>query len=185
MPLRHYYFTQSDYFSQFDIVLGDWGISSWVDKHLTEKIQPVALRAPEVLIGAPWDASTDFWNLGAVLLELFCAVRMFSGRVPPDEHYDLKQHLREIVDLFGPFPRPLLQKGNQDIVQSIFGDEEIPGDTSPLDRPGFMSEAFTPGLDEEVREQFVSFIFAIMKVNPADRLSPEDLLRQPWLDALR
>jgi serine/threonine-protein kinase SRPK3 len=99
------------------------GVSSWGDRHLSEKIQPVALRAPEVLIEAPWDASTDFWNLGAVLLELFRAVRIFGGAVPPDGHYELKEHLAEIVDLFDPFPKELLDKGNQDIVGGIFDDE--------------------------------------------------------------
>ncbi|OBT85194.1 hypothetical protein VE02_05680 [Pseudogymnoascus sp. 03VT05] len=58
-PLRQYYFNDDDRFDQFDIVLGDWGVASWADNHLTEIIQPVALRAPEVLIGAPWDASAD------------------------------------------------------------------------------------------------------------------------------
>jgi serine/threonine-protein kinase SRPK3 len=156
-PLRHYYFNTTDSFSHFDIVLGDWGVSSWADKHLTEKIQPVALRAPEVLIEAPWDATTDFWNLGAVLLELFCAVRMFSGAVPPDGHYELKQHLTEVVDLFGPFPKALLEKGRQDIVQLVFNDEGMVKHAPPMNRPGLLSGAFMPGLDQEVKEDFASF----------------------------
>jgi serine/threonine-protein kinase SRPK3 len=90
IPLRQYYFTEDDsrHVDQFDIALGDWGVSSWATKHLTENIQPVALRAPEVLIKAPWDATVDWWNLGALLLELYPAVRMFSGRVPPDGYYE-------------------------------------------------------------------------------------------------
>lgn len=184
-PLRQYYFNNADRFDLFDIVLGDWGVARWADKNLTELIQPVALRAPEVLIGAPWDASTDFWNLGAVLLELFCAVRMFSGEVPPDGHYELKEHLAEIVDLFGPFPKALLEKGNQDIVQSIFDDDARLRDAPLINRPGLSSETFTPGLDGEVRERFVSFLLALMKMSPAERPSAEDLLRHPWLDALK
>ncbi|CAG8017508.1 unnamed protein product [Penicillium olsonii] len=183
-PLRQYYFNDDARLSDFNIVLGDWGVSSWADNHLTENIQPVALRAPEVLIRAPWNATTDLWNLGAILLELMCAMRMFSGAVPPDRHYEVKEHLREIVDLFGPFPKALLEKGAPDIV-SIFDDEGRPKDEPPMDRPGLSTEAFTPGLDQEVREQFVSFLFALMKLNPAERLSPEDLLRHPWLDAIR
>lgn len=41
--------------------------ASWVDNHLMELIQPVNLRAPEVIIGAKWDTSTDIWNIGCVV----------------------------------------------------------------------------------------------------------------------
>lgn len=183
-PVRQYYFDRAN-FDHPDIVLGDWGVSSWADKHLTENIQPVALRAPEVLLRAPWDATTDLWNLGAVLLELFCAVRMFSGAVPPDGHYEVKQHLAEMTDLFGPFPKSLLDKGESDIVQSMFDGEEKLKYAPFMDRPGLISEAFTPGLDQEVRERFVSFVLALMKISSEERPTPEDLLRHPWSGALR
>ncbi|KAI1505630.1 kinase-like domain-containing protein [Biscogniauxia marginata] len=186
-PLRCYYFNDADTtrVAEFDIALGDWGVSSWATQHLSEKIQPVALRSPEVLIEAPWDVTTDWWNLGAVVLEVFRAVRMFSGRVQPDGHYELKEHLAEIVDLFGPFPKELLEKGNQDIVRRLFDEDGQIKDAPPLNRPGLSSEAFVPDLDQDIREEFVSFLQALMKINPADRLSTSDLLRQPWLGALK
>lgn len=185
-PLRQYYFNDADSrrVDEFDIALGDWGVSSWANRHLSETIQPVALRSPEVLIQAPWDASTDFWNLGAVVLEIFQAVRMFSGSVPPDGHYELKEHLAEIVDLFGPFPNELLAKGDQNLVRDVFGDDGRIKDAPPMNRPGLASEAFMLGLDQELRDMFASFLHAMMKINPADRVSAEDLLRHPWLDAL-
>ncbi|KAI1487280.1 kinase-like protein [Biscogniauxia mediterranea] len=186
-PLRCYYFDEADSAraDEFDIALGDWGVSSWATKHLTEKIQPVALRSPEVLIEAPWDATTDWWNLGAVILEVFRAVRMFSGTVGPDGHYELKEHLHEIVDLFGPFPKELLEKGNQEIVQRCFDDSGNIKDAAPLNRPGLSSEEFVPDLAEDARDEFVSFLKAMMKINPAERLSTEDLLRHPWLGAMK
>ncbi|KAE8421303.1 hypothetical protein BDV36DRAFT_305173 [Aspergillus pseudocaelatus] len=129
--LRRYYFNEAD----------NWGVSSWADRHLSETIQPVTLRSPEVLFQAQWDASTDFWNLGAVVLEVFQAVPMFSGLVPPDGHYELKEHLAEIVDLFGPFPNGLLARGNQNLVQNLFGGDGRIKDAPPMNRPGLASEA--------------------------------------------
>jgi serine/threonine-protein kinase SRPK3 len=186
-PLRYFYFNEEDSrrVVEFDIALGDWGVSSWITHHLTERIQPVALRAPEVLIGAPWDQSTDLWNLGALLLELYRAVRMFDGRVPPDGHYEVKQHIAEIVDLFGPFPKELLEKGNQEIVKDIFDEDGKPRGFQPLVRPPLASEAFMPKLNEEARAEFDSFLRTMMKINPAERPSTEDLLRHPWLAAMR
>lgn len=55
--IRRYYFKQakSGSLDDFSVVSGDWGVASWKHKHLSENIQPVALRGPEVLIKAPWD----------------------------------------------------------------------------------------------------------------------------------
>ena len=33
----------------------------------TQLIQPEALRAPEVIIGADWDSKADVWNLGCLV----------------------------------------------------------------------------------------------------------------------
>jgi serine/threonine-protein kinase SRPK3 len=185
-PLRLHYFKEEDStrVDQFDIALGDWGVSSWTTKHLNETIQPVALRSPEVLIEAPWDSSTDWWNLGAVFLEVFRAIRMFSGRVPPDGHYELKRHLTEIIDLFGPFPKALLEKGNQDLVHELFDSEGYIKDEAPLNRAALSSETFMPGLSQERREDFASFLKLMMNINPEERPSTMDLLRHPWLGAV-
>lgn len=182
-PLRRYYFDKTDFtrVAEFDIALGDWGVSSWATQHLTERIQPVALRAPEVLIEAPWDKTTDWWNLGALLLELHCAVRMFDGRVPPDGQYELREHVAEIVDMFGSFPKELLERGNQELVRSIFDDEGMPKDVPPVNGPPLASEGFMPGLKQGARDEFASFLEVMMKINPAERLSTEGLLAHPWV----
>ncbi|KAK3346919.1 hypothetical protein B0T25DRAFT_584017 [Lasiosphaeria hispida] len=41
LPLRSYYFSEADqrHLDEFDIALGDWGVSSWADRHLSECIQ--------------------------------------------------------------------------------------------------------------------------------------------------
>lgn len=41
--------------------------ASWRDNHLSDQIQPQALRAPEVTIGAPWDTGVDIWSLGCLV----------------------------------------------------------------------------------------------------------------------
>lgn len=193
-PLHSYYFNQDDStkLDEFDVALGDWGVASWKTKHLSENIQPVALRAPEVLIKAPWDAPTDWWNLGAVLLEVYRAVRMFSGTVedPADAsgqpRYELREHLAEIVDFFGPFPRSLLDKGDPQIVHDIFCEKGmVRGYSFPLDRPGLASEEMMLGLKEEDREEFASFLRLMMKVDPVERPDPVEFLKHPWLDAWR
>lgn len=186
-PLRYYYFGEADHprFLDLEITLGDWGVSSWKTQHLSERIQPVALRAPEVLIGAPWDEQVDWWNLGALLLELYRAIRMFDGRVGPHGYYLLKKHLAEIVDVFGPFPKELLDKGNPDIVRDLFGDDGKVKDCPAIDGPPLASEDYMPGLDDqEARDLFESFLRTMMKINPAERPSAEELVKHPWIGAI-
>jgi serine/threonine-protein kinase SRPK3 len=109
---------------------------------------------------------------------------MFDGRVP-DGSYQVKEHLAEMVDLFGPFAKSLLGKGDQELVQKLFDEDGKIKDAPPMNRPGLASDAFTPGLDEEIRTHFVSFLYAMMKLNPEERLSTEDLLRHPYLGAMK
>ncbi|KAF3769136.1 kinase-like protein [Cryphonectria parasitica EP155] len=179
--LKMFYFKLGQSLLDFEVALGDWGVSSWADNHLSELIQPVTLRAPEVLIQAPWDATTDWWNLGAVLLEVFRCVRMFDGRGPPDGHYDLRQHLHEIVTYFGPFPKALLEKGDAELVQTYFDEAGYVKGAPPLELPSLESDDYMDDLDAENRKLFVSFLRAIMRIDPQERLSTMDLLRQPWL----
>jgi serine/threonine protein kinase len=42
-------------------------VACWVDRHLTEHITPIALRAPEVVLGIPWDAKVDVWSAACVV----------------------------------------------------------------------------------------------------------------------
>ncbi len=134
-----------------------------------------------MLIKAPWDATTDWWNLGAVILEVFRCVRMFDGRVPPDGHYELKEHLREIVAYFGPFPKALLGKGHAEFVKTHFDESGYVRNALRLELPSLESDDYMDDLDEDNRKLFVSFLRALMKVDPQERLSAMDLLRHPWL----
>jgi serine/threonine-protein kinase SRPK3 len=108
-------------------------------------IQPVALRSPEVLIRAPWDWTTDWWNLGPVILEVFRGVRMFTGKDSRHSPYMLKNHLEEIVDFFGPFPTSLLNQGAPDIVREMFNEDGTIKDYEPLNRSGLVSRILHGG----------------------------------------
>lgn len=81
------------------------------------------LRAPEVILGAPWGPPADIWSPGAVLLEVLDAVRMFDGRTKESGGvYQTKHHLEEMEDLFGPFPSHLLAQSDQMIVAEYFDE---------------------------------------------------------------
>ncbi|KAK8029255.1 hypothetical protein PG991_006311 [Apiospora marii] len=214
LPLSNYYsFQPDDQVDEIDIVLGDWGFSCWTDYHLCEVIQPVTLRAPEVLLGAGWGPAADVWSVGATVLEMYRDVRMFIGLTAPDGPYKLGQHLAEIEHLLGPFPKALLDKGDQGRVGRIFDKDgkvkDVDESDANLDKwspdtvgrtfgkkrkfkyvdewdadHNLMSEWYTPGLPQDVKAKFVAFLNAAMAINPADRPKPAGLLMDPWVHTL-
>ena len=59
--------------------------ANWVDRHFIEVIQPLALRAPEVVLGAPWDTSADIWNAACLVR----CILIFSLRLLLSAELDL------------------------------------------------------------------------------------------------
>lgn len=184
-PLHKFYFKTGEPVINFDVCLGDWGVSSWTTHHLCEVIQPVTLRSPEVLIGAPWDWTTDWWNLGPVILEVFRGVQMFTGKDSQHTPYTVKNHLEEIVNFFGPFPKSLLDQGAPTIVRAVFDEDGTTKASEPLERPGLLSDVYMGDLPLETREDFVTFLHVLMKIDPKERLPTIDFFSQPWIRGRR
>lgn len=178
-PLRDFYVRESTDLTTLDVVLCDWGSASWIDNHLTEVIQPVLLRAPEVIIGASWGPPVDIWNLGAVLLEVLDAVRIFDGRaMQTGGVFQTKHHLEEIVALFGPFPPRLLARGDPKPVAEYFDDQGNIRD--PIPRPKALLENWIESLTGNDREKFLMLLKSMMKIDPDDRLTAQELLGEAW-----
>lgn len=180
-PLRHFYIRESTDLMSLNITLCDWGSASWTDNHLTPLIQPVLLRAPEVILGAPWGPSTDIWNFGAILLEILDAVHMFEGRLPKDGSYKTKHHLEEIDALFGPFPRRLLEQGYRTLVARYFNEDGKIRDPVPGLPEAFL-EDWVESLSGSDKEEFVSFLKSMMKIDPDERKTARQLLDEAWLE---
>lgn len=84
--------------------------------------------------------------------------------------------------MFGPFPKELLEKGDAGIVKPMFDEEGRVKIEDPFDRPGLESDLFVPDLDPKTREAFASFFRFVMKIDPAERPSPDEMVEHPWLD---
>ncbi|KAJ5715209.1 serine-threonine protein kinase [Penicillium malachiteum] len=167
-------------FAQVQVILGDWGTASWESLHLTEFIQPRLLRAPEVLLQAPWSREVDIWNLGALLPELLDAVQMFSGRASvTGGHYLIKHHIEEMDALFGPFPSHLLKEGNQAIVWNLFNTNLQIRD--PTKRPLAELGNWIKCLNGEEKERFLFLLRSMMMIDPKKRKPAHLLQNELWL----
>jgi serine/threonine protein kinase len=139
-------------------------------------IEPVVLRSPEVLLKAPWDTSTDLWNLGALISELLYYQTMFSGETAVGEYIE-KRHIEEVYNLFGPFPRSLLDKGDKALVVACFYENgEI---INPVVKTVGLEVRFGD-VEEEERVEFISFVEAMLAIDPQKRKTAKELLKTPW-----
>jgi serine/threonine-protein kinase SRPK3 len=176
--LGSYYLTSD--VSDPDICLIDWGAASWSHQHLTRLIQPVLLRAPEVVIFAPWDTAVDVWNLGAMILELVDGVHMFDARNGRTGKYDVKKHAEEMVRLFGPFPRSLLDQARPDIVARCFHED---GRVIAPEREGNAKlEDWVLNVDVGEKLAFVAFLRAVMVIDHKKRKTARELIDEPWVN---
>ena len=57
----------------------DFGSSCLVTERLYTYIQSRFYRAPEVILGLPYDTAIDMWSFGCILAELFTGYPLFPG----------------------------------------------------------------------------------------------------------
>ncbi|KAG6023834.1 hypothetical protein E4U19_004104, partial [Claviceps sp. Clav32 group G5] len=87
---------------------------SWREKHLSDVIQPLALGAPEVTLGAPWDTGVDIWSLGCLVIEFVYGYAPFREDPSEEDTWTAEDdHLAKIVEIIGPIPSSLLKQGRR------------------------------------------------------------------------
>ena len=64
-------------YSRCEIKLIDFGSSCFLTDTLTTYIQSRSYRAPEVVVGLPYDGRIDVWSLGCVIAEMFTGYTTF------------------------------------------------------------------------------------------------------------
>jgi serine/threonine protein kinase len=93
-------------YSRAQIKLIDFGSSCYLTDRQSSYIQSRSYRAPEVVLGLPYDGRIDIWSLGCVVAE------MFTGEVT-FQNDSIVSMLSRIEALCGPFPRHMIAQGRQ------------------------------------------------------------------------
>ncbi|KAK9888992.1 hypothetical protein WA026_004276 [Henosepilachna vigintioctopunctata] len=62
------------------------------------------LRAPEVVLGLPYDSAIDMWSFGCILVELHIGTPPFAG-------HDEEDQMNKTVEVMGIPPQHLLDQG--------------------------------------------------------------------------
>lgn len=195
-------------YSRATIKIIDFGSSCYLTDRQSSYIQSRSYRAPEVVLGLPYDGRIDIWSLGCVVAE------MYSGEVT-FQNDSIVSMLSRIEAICGPFPRHMIAQGRQsgrfftkcgllfERVASV-DDESSRSDsdesrtknfdifqpkiTTLAARLGFDStlmDDFDNGkaLSTERRHQaiFVDFVRKVLTLEPESRPTASDALNHPWM----
>lgn len=121
-------------YSRAQIKLIDFGSSCYLTDRQSSYIQSRSYRAPEVVLGLPYDGKIDVWSLGCVVAE------MYTGDVT-FQNDSIVSMLSRIEAFRGSFPRHMIAQGRQcgrfftksGLLYEVVGqsDEEGPSITPP------------------------------------------------------
>ncbi|KAL8837594.1 MAG: hypothetical protein Q9170_002471 [Blastenia crenularia] len=153
-------------------------------------------RAPEIILGMPYDFGIDVWSIGCTLFELYTGKILFTGR-------SNNQMLRAIMECRGKFGHKILRKaefGRQhfdDLLnfRSIEKDKLTGKDvvrilnfTKPTRDLRSRLLGNSRDMDEgEVKElgSFIDLLERCLNLNPEKRCTPAEALRHPFVTRVK
>ncbi|XP_051184807.1 uncharacterized protein [Lolium perenne] len=144
-------------------------------------------RAPEIILGLPYDHPLDIWSVGCCLYELSTGKVLFPGATNNDI-------LRLHMELKGPFPKKMLKKGaftmqhfDQDL--NFNAIEEDPVTKKPMRKLilnikpkdfGSLVSNF-PGEDPRMLSNFKDLLEKIFILDPDKRITVSQALSHPFI----
>mmetsp|Transcript_3651 Transcript_3651/g.6895 ORF Transcript_3651/g.6895 Transcript_3651/m.6895 type:complete len:764 (+) Transcript_3651:318-2609(+) len=93
-------------YSRARVKVIDFGSSCYLTDRQSSYIQSRSYRAPEVVLGLPYDGKIDLWSLGCVIAE------MYTGQVT-FQNDSVVSMLARIEAICGAFPRHMIDEGRQ------------------------------------------------------------------------
>merc|ERR1719162_2363338 len=162
--------------------VADLGNACWIEKHFSDDIQTRQYRGPETIINAGYDTSADIWSLACMIFELVTGDYLFDPKASEEYPRD-EDHLALFVELLGPMPRTLIDRGRRS--------------TTYFNRRGDLRHIKSLrywGLEDVLQQKYhmhpveamnlASFLLPMLRLSPEERSTAQTLLTHPWLRGL-
>ncbi|KAI9704332.1 MAG: U4/U6 small nuclear ribonucleoprotein prp4 [Candelina mexicana] len=163
------------------------------DNEITPYLVSRFYRAPEIILGTPYDFAIDVWSIGCTLFELYTGKILFTGRTN-------NQMLRSIMECRGKFSHKMLRRAQfaglhfDDLLnfRSVEKDKLTGKDvlrilnyTKPTRDLKTRLTATAKGMnDVEMKELnlFADFLDRCLNLNPEKRCTPAEALKHPFIN---
>ncbi|KAH9900742.1 kinase-like domain-containing protein [Cubamyces lactineus] len=159
-------------------VLSDFGEARFGRAKYTGLIQPIPYRAPEVILGMPWDEKVDICSLGTMVQAV---ARSGDHQLRPGSRRNGRHHIAHMVSLLGLPPVDFLKRSETGEPWKCFdtqghwtGATTLPDDSLEL--------LLDHRLEGENKVLFLGFVRKMLKWTPEERHAAHELLEDPWLN---
>ncbi|WQF78552.1 Putative serine/threonine-protein kinase, active [Colletotrichum destructivum] len=138
-------------------------------------IRAAFTRSPEAMLQLPWGTSTDVWSFGNAILSLVHGGGYhhfdpgWEGIKPDDQDYELTV-LKRMYHSVGPFPPSIADMIDADIFEVVHF----------LNRQGPPRRLLQRWATEQLPLADNQFIRRILKLDPRDRPTVEQILQDEW-----
>ena len=154
----------------------DFGSACLESAKLYSYIQSRFYRAPEIVLGTGYTCAIDMWSFGCVLAELAKGRPLFPA--------ESERHLLALqMEVLGVPPNVVVARSPK---KALFFDSQGQPKivVSSRGRPAYPGSASLHSVLQGWDAEFVELVSRCLDWNPLTRLTPDEALRDPWLDQL-
>jgi serine/threonine-protein kinase PRP4 len=159
------------------------------DNEITPYLVSRFYRAPEVILGLPYDHPLDMWSIGCVVYELATGKILFPGRTN-------NEMLKLMMDAKGPFPKRMIRRAEFSFKHfendaacsfALLEDDKVTGRPvrrsipNPQVKADFAALLTGQSPDKRRLAQLADLLERMMTLDPDRRLTPKEALRHPFL----
>lgn len=162
-------------YSRCEVKVIDLGSSCFETDHLCSYVQSRSYRAPEVILGLPYDKKIDVWSLGCILAELCTGNVLFQNDSPATL-------LARVIGIIGPIDQVMLAKG-RDTYKYFTKNHMLYERNQDTNRLEYLIPKKT-SLRHRLPmgdQGFIDFVAHLLEINPKKRPSASEALKHPWL----
>nr|XP_016478073.1 PREDICTED: uncharacterized protein LOC107799464 [Nicotiana tabacum] len=162
-------------YSRCEVKVIDLGSSCFETDHLCSYVQSRSYRAPEVILGLPYDKKIDIWSLGCILAELCTGNVLFQNDSPATL-------LARVIGIISPIDQDMLVKG-RDTYKYFTKNHMLYERNQETNRLEYLIPKKT-SLRHRLPmgdQGFIDFVAHLLEVNPKKRPSASEALKHPWL----
>ncbi|XP_050376493.1 uncharacterized protein LOC126793905 isoform X2 [Argentina anserina] len=162
-------------YSRCEVKVIDLGSSCFETDHLCSYVQSRSYRAPEVILGLPYDKKIDMWSLGCILAELCTGNVLFQNDSPATL-------LARVMGIICPIGQSMLAKG-RDTYKYFTKNHMLYERNQETNRLEYLIPKKT-SLRHRLPmgdQGFIDFVAHLLEINPKKRPSAAEALKHPWL----